>query len=169
MTLFGCQIDFAHLRRWLLRLARDRHTFPYMSQLAWWLCDFNFNCLKQKCFTFNCVWINDCLIELLVIHSNTWKHLTECKQMINCNFNYSNKIEVSETIKMYEFNCVLMLNWFVFNRTDIYIKINLNNLQRLICLKSNQPTNQQRSSDSSNNSIGYITQFCEKASLNINF
>ena len=34
VTLFGCKIDFVHLRRWLLRPARDRHNFPHMSQLA---------------------------------------------------------------------------------------------------------------------------------------
>ena len=37
VTLFGCKIYFAHLRRWL-RPAIDRHNFPHMSQLAWWLC-----------------------------------------------------------------------------------------------------------------------------------
>ena len=36
VTLFGCKIDFANLRRFLLRRARDRHNFPHMSQLAWW-------------------------------------------------------------------------------------------------------------------------------------
>ena len=30
-----------------------------------------------------------CLVELLVIHRNTWKHETVCKQMINCKWNYS--------------------------------------------------------------------------------
>ena len=35
VKLFGCKIDFAHLHRWLLRPARDRHTFPHMSLLAW--------------------------------------------------------------------------------------------------------------------------------------
>ena len=32
---------------------------------------------------FNCVKTNDSLIELLVIHSNTWNHLAVCKQMNN--------------------------------------------------------------------------------------
>ena len=47
------------------------------------------------------------------------------------------------TIKPYLYlNCVLMLNWIVWNRT-FFIKIDLalNNIQRLICHKI-QPTNQ---------------------------
>ena len=41
-----------------------------------------------------------------------------------------------------------MLNWIVWNRTDIYIKMDLalNNLQWLTCHKNqptNQPTNQE--------------------------
>ena len=49
------------------------------------------------------------------------------------------------TIKIYlHLNCVLILNWIVWNRT-IFIKMDLalNNLQRLICHKTqttNQPT-----------------------------
>ena len=46
------------------------------------------------------------------------------------------------TIKVYSHsNCILMLNWIVWNRT-IFIKMDLvlNNLQRLICHKI-QPTN----------------------------
>ena len=50
------------------------------------------------------------------------------------------------TIKLYlHLNCVVTLNWIVWNRT-IFIKIDLalNNLQRLICHKTlnNQPTSQ---------------------------
>ena len=49
------------------------------------------------------------------------------------------------TIKLYlHLNCILMLNWIVWNRT-IFIKMDLNNLQKLICHKTqttNQPTNQ---------------------------
>ena len=54
------------------------------------------------------------------------------------------------TIKLcLHLNCVLILNWIVWNRT-ICIKMNLalNNLQRLICHKTqtkNQPTNREKS------------------------
>ena len=47
------------------------------------------------------------------------------------------------TIKLsLHLNCVLIINWIVRNRT-IFIKMDLalNNLQRLICHKLNQPTN----------------------------
>ena len=51
------------------------------------------------------------------------------------------------TINLYlHLNCVLMLNWIVYNRTDYLHKMDLalNNVQRLICHKNptNQPTNQ---------------------------
>ena len=48
----------------------------------------------------------------------------------------------------WQFNCVLMLNWIVWNRAD-YLHINgfgVKKLQRLICHKiqpTNQPTNQR--------------------------
>ena len=48
------------------------------------------------------------------------------------------------TIKLYlHLNCVLILNWIVWNRT-IFIKIHLtlNNIKRLICHKNPRPTNQ---------------------------
>ena len=48
------------------------------------------------------------------------------------------------TIKLYlHLNCLIILNWIVWNRT-IFIKMDLalNNLQRLICHKT-QTTNQQ--------------------------
>ena len=38
------------------------------------------------------------LIELLVIHSNIWKHKTVYKQMINSKYDYSYKTEIRETI-----------------------------------------------------------------------
>ena len=41
----------------------------------------------------------------------------------------------------WQLNCVLMLNWIVLNRTDYLHKMDLalNNLQRLICHKTQQP------------------------------
>ena len=47
------------------------------------------------------------------------------------------------TIKLYlHLNCVLMVNWIVWNRTILLkIELVLNNLHRLICHKT-QPTNQ---------------------------
>ena len=39
---------------------------------------------NKTVWSFNCVETNDwCLIELLVIHGNTWNHLTVCKQFID--------------------------------------------------------------------------------------
>ena len=41
-------------------------------------------------------------------------------------------------------NCILILNWIVWNRTDYLYKngFGVDNLHRLICHKTNQPTNQ---------------------------
>ena len=36
--------------------------------------------------------------QLNLLHSNTWKNLTVCKQMINSEYNYLCKIEILETI-----------------------------------------------------------------------
>ena len=38
-----------------------------------------------------------CLNEVLVLNSNTWKHLTVCKQIIDSKWNLS-VLEISETI-----------------------------------------------------------------------
>ena len=36
--------------------------------------------------------------KLLVLHSNTWNHFTECEQMINCENHYAYEIDKLETI-----------------------------------------------------------------------
>ena len=58
-------------------------------------------------------------------------------------WNCLNKLNSLKWKCFWQLNCVLMLNWDVWNRT-ICIKMDLplNNLQRLICHKPNRPTNQ---------------------------
>ena len=48
VTLYGCKIDFTHLRRWLLRPAKDRHIFPHMS-LCWTLFTFVNQMFIKRC------------------------------------------------------------------------------------------------------------------------
>ena len=37
-------------------------------------------------------------VELLLLHRNTWNHLTLCKQMINSKLSYLDNTEIIETI-----------------------------------------------------------------------
>ena len=56
----------------LVKLAN--HYTTRGAQIVWNGTDWSFNCVKT----------NDwCLDRLLMLNSNTWKHLTMCKQMIN--------------------------------------------------------------------------------------
>ena len=58
---------------------------------------------NRTVLTFNFEWINDwCLIELLMIHRNTWNHLSSLNSLrLDC---------------FWHLNWVLMLNWIVWNR-----------------------------------------------------
>ena len=39
-------------------------------------------------------------VKLLLLHRNTWNHITLCKQMINRTQNYSDEMEILETIQL---------------------------------------------------------------------
>ena len=46
--------------------------------------------------------MTECFIESLVIHNNILKYLIVYKQIINSKWNYSNSIEINETIQLCE-------------------------------------------------------------------
>ena len=43
---------------------------------------------NETLWPYNCMITCDCLIVMLVIHSNTWNYLTVCKQMNDVEKNY---------------------------------------------------------------------------------
>ena len=55
---------------------------PIYGSNKWFM--LNWIIWNRTVWPFNCVLSNEwCLIELLIIHSNTWNHLTMCKTMSN--------------------------------------------------------------------------------------
>ena len=62
-----------------------------------------------------------CLIELLVMHSNTWKSLTVCKQMIKDRLYYSYLIEMTETILLWKIWSQARLKYYLHNMFNTYV------------------------------------------------
>ena len=57
---------------------------------------------NKTIWSFNCVQTDDwCLIKLYMLNSNTCKHLSGCKQVIDGKWSYLRLIELSETIQLH--------------------------------------------------------------------